>query len=273
VDGDRGPGWAREHYGRGAEEGRLETPVGRLEHARTRELVLRHLPAPPAVVADVGGGPGDYTIWLLGLGHTVRHRDLVPMHVDRTRALAWAAGLTVDAAVADARRLDLPDASVDAVLLLGPLYHLVERDSRVACLREAGRVVRPGGPVFAAAISRWSPLLQGVLVRRVGAGDPTFGEVVERLLATGVMPPLAPGGFAGYCHRPQELPGEAVDAGLEPLGVVSVEGLGSALADLETRWADPAERQVVLDVVRRAEAVPELLGLGAHLLLTARRPL
>ncbi len=73
----------------------------------------------------------------------------------------------VDTAVADARHLDLPDASVDAVLLLGPLYHLYERADRLQALREARRIARPGAPVFAAAISRWAPRLHGVLVDRL----------------------------------------------------------------------------------------------------------
>jgi SAM-dependent methyltransferase len=63
--------------------------------------------------------------------------------------------------------LDLSDASVDAVLLLGPLYHLLECFDRVRALREARRVVRPGGPVFAAVTSRWAARLDGVVVERM----------------------------------------------------------------------------------------------------------
>ena len=54
----------------------------------------------------------------------------------------------VHAEVGDARDLNLPDSSVDAVVLLGPLYHLRERAHRVQALREASRVVRPGGPAL-----------------------------------------------------------------------------------------------------------------------------
>jgi SAM-dependent methyltransferase len=137
----------RAHYERGEEEARLAiSPPGLLEFERTKEIVLRHLPPPPAVVADIGGGPGRYTHWLADLGYQVIHRDLMPLHVDQLQQ-ARVAGASIDSAVADARDLDLADASVDAVLLLGPLYHLNQRRDRVAALAEARRIARPGAPV------------------------------------------------------------------------------------------------------------------------------
>src|SRR5580698_11544350 len=141
------------YYELGKEADRLGARgPGRLEFERTKEIVLRDLPPAPAVVADIGGGPGRYTHWLAGLGYQVVHRDLMPLHVaqvERDRA----ADARIDSAVADARDLDLADASVDAVLLLGPLYHLEQRPDRVAALAEARRIARPGAPVFAAAIN------------------------------------------------------------------------------------------------------------------------
>jgi hypothetical protein len=71
---------------------------------------------PPAVIADIGGGPGRYAAWLAELGYTVEHRDPMALHVEQVRA---SSGLMVHAEVGDARGLDLPDSSVDAVLLLG----------------------------------------------------------------------------------------------------------------------------------------------------------
>ena len=73
----------------------------------------------------------------------------------------------VRTAVGDARSLDLPDSSVDAVLLLGPMYHLRERADRIRTLREARRVVRDRGPIFIATISRWAARLDGVLQQPV----------------------------------------------------------------------------------------------------------
>jgi SAM-dependent methyltransferase len=262
----------RAHYALGEERGRLESPLGKIEFARTVEIVRRHLPPPPAVVADVGGGPGRYALWLADSGYRVRHRDLVGLHVEQLTADAAADQLLVETAIGDARSLDLPDSSVDAVLLLGPLYHLTERPERVQALAEAARIVRPGGPVYAAAISRWAPRLHGELVERLGERFPAIVDQLESVEETGLLPPLFPGSFSGYCHRPQQLRSEIRAAGMDVVDLVSVEGLSFALSDLEQRLANPDTRSVVLDAARVVERTPELLGLGPHLLATARRP-
>jgi ubiquinone/menaquinone biosynthesis C-methylase UbiE len=108
-------------------------------------VLRRVLPAPPARVVDVGGGSGVHAEWLAADGHVVELVDPVPLHVEQASRVPG-----VTARHGDARDLPMPGASADAVLLLGPLYHLVEREDRVRALREAARVVRPGGVVAAA---------------------------------------------------------------------------------------------------------------------------
>ena len=80
--------------------------------------MLRRLPAAPAIVADIGGGPGRYALWLASLGYRVEHRDLMALHVEQLTADA-AEAPGIHTGVGDVRDLDLPDASVDAVLRPG----------------------------------------------------------------------------------------------------------------------------------------------------------
>ena len=258
-----------DYYQRGKEAGRLDEPAGQLEFQRTTELLLRRLPPPPAVIADIGGGPGRYATWLAGRGYLVRHRDPVPLHVEQ---LAATADPGIETAVGDARSVDLADRSVDAVLLLGPLYHLPRRADRVRALAEARRVVRPGGPVFAAAISRWALRMDGVLRAQLYRELPQILAEADATERTGRMDPLHPAAFCGYAHRPGQLRREAAAAGLSVTSLVSVEGPAFLLADLGERMTDPDSRRVVLDTARALERVPELLGIGPHLLLTAERP-
>src|SRR5712692_5463244 len=112
------------HYEQVQEEKRLNEDRGPLELARTQELVLTHLMKPPAIVLDVGGAAGVYSAWLGSLGYEVHLIDLVPRHIEQARKIPDA---ITSAEVGDARRLVRRDDSVDAVLLLGPLYHLTER--------------------------------------------------------------------------------------------------------------------------------------------------
>jgi ubiquinone/menaquinone biosynthesis C-methylase UbiE len=133
------------HYGDVDESCRLRTGWFQLEQARTRELILRHLPAAPAMIIDAGGGAGAYACWLAARGYQVQLIDPVLKHVEQARVASSQQSdhPLVSAEVGDARHLPQGDATADAVLLLGPLYHLVEREDRLACLREAHRVSAP----------------------------------------------------------------------------------------------------------------------------------
>jgi ubiquinone/menaquinone biosynthesis C-methylase UbiE len=130
------------YYGRGEEVLRLAEGPGRLELVRTQELLSRHLPDPPATVLDVGGGPGVYASWLTGLGYEVRLLDPIDLHVGQALARRPP---PASAAVGDARELPVADSSFDAVLLLGPLYHLQEREDRLRALDEARRASNCSG--------------------------------------------------------------------------------------------------------------------------------
>jgi SAM-dependent methyltransferase len=258
------------YYELGKERERLTAGAGRLEFLRTTEIVSRHLPPAPSIVADIGGGPGRYTTWLADLGRRVHHRDLVPLHVEQARE-ANAARPAVDTSIADARSLDLDDASVDAVLLLGPLYHLSHRPDRIRALREARRVVRPGGPVFVAAITRWSARIS-VLAEQLYKASPAIVDELDHVERTGELRPLFAGAFNGFMHRPAQLRAELRAADLRLVDLVSVEGPAALLPDLEARLDNPDDAHVVVHTARALERVPELLGLGPHLLATTRRP-
>lgn len=257
------------YYERGGELDRLERGQGLLEFERTKEIINRHLPDAPAVVADIGGGPGRYALWLTSRGYTVRHRDVMPLHVEQFAAASQGA---VETVVGDATALDLEDASVDAVLLLGPLYHLRRRADRLTALSEAARVVRPSGPIFVAAISRWAARTSAVLAERLYHDVPELVDVVEHSERTGFLHPTVPGWFTSYTHRPKDLAREVRAAGLELVDLVTVEGPAALMADLAERMDDPADRQAVLETSRALERVPEVMGIGPHFVATARRP-
>jgi ubiquinone/menaquinone biosynthesis C-methylase UbiE len=269
VGEPRPPAEVLGHYERTDENARLRGAAGGLEFVRTRELVRRHLPGGGLQILDVGGGTGVHAEWLAGDGHRVHVVDPVPLHVEQAVRLAGA----VTAEIGDARRLRAADASHDAVLLLGPLYHLTERDDRLQALREAGRVVVPGGPVFVAAISRFASLFHGLVTGNLF--DPAFRAIVERDLADGQHrnPTGNPEWFTtAFFHHPDELVGEIESAGLDVVGVFGIEGMGVWQSRVAERWSDPDSREVVLDAARVIEAEPTLLGLSAHLLAVARRP-
>jgi SAM-dependent methyltransferase len=235
-------------------------------------ILGRHLPPPPARVLDVGGGPGVYSVWLAGRGYDVRLLDPVPLHVEQARAAAAAAGVALDASTGDARRLSDADSSADAVLVMGPLYHLTDRADRVAALAESRRVLRPGGVLAAVGISRHASLLDGLSRRLVD--DPRFREILDRDLREGQHrnPTDRLDYFTtAFFHRPEELIAEATDAGLRDTALLAIEGPAWMLPDVAERAQDPAHWAILMDLLRRTEADPALAAASAHLMLIARR--
>jgi len=235
------------YYERGRERERLTRNGGTLELVRTQELLERYLPPPPSAALDVGGGPGVYAAWLAQAGYRVHLVDPVPLHIEQAlNAAAAQPDYPFTAAVGDARQLDAPDASFDAILLFGSLYHLVERAERVAALAEAQRVLRPGGVVLAAAISRFGSLLDGL--RQGYLGDPEALQVIEETVRSGQNrnPGLErfPGWFTtSDFHRPDELAAEVVESGLILEALVGVEGPGGFVGD---GWDDSQQRPSIL---------------------------
>jgi SAM-dependent methyltransferase len=260
-----------EHYERYDERDRLDRALGPLEFARTCEILSRELPESGRVL-DIGGGPGAYSRWLKDRGYGVRLLDLVPRHVEEARAALGDRG-PAEASVGDARELPYADETADAALLLGPLYHLTSRIDRVRALTEARRVLKPGAPVLAAGISRFASLLDGL--DRGFLWDPVFQGIVREDLARGRHrnPSGDPDYFTdAFFHHPEELAGEVREAGFTEVRVLAVEGPLWADRELAEDWRDEERRELLLDLVRRIEEEPAILGASPHLLAVARRP-
>jgi SAM-dependent methyltransferase len=175
-----------EHYRQADESQRLfERSVGELERVRTQDILRRNLPPAGAVIFDIGGAAGVHALWLAERGYSVHLFDPVPGHVEQALAASseQPEHPLASASIGDARNIDRPDASADAILLLGPLYHLTEREDRLQALREARRLLRPGGRVFAATISRFASLIDGL--SRDLVSDPDFMGILEQDLRDG----------------------------------------------------------------------------------------
>lgn len=288
-----------EHYQSGYERSRL-FPGGhpRLEFVRSLELLGRLLPAPPARVLDVGGGPGTYAVPLAEGGYQVHLVDPLPLHVRQAEEAGRRSpapgsygpgshgpgGAAEDslapgnvassftASVGDARRLEQPDESQDAVLLFGPLYHLTRADDRGQALAEAHRVLRPGGRLMAMAISRCASLLDGLY--RDWLDDPVFRPIVDRDLADGQHRNPDPAGrpeffTTAYFHSAGGLAEEIRQSGFDEVEVYGVEGPGWPL---DREWADSRRHEQILFAARAVETDPSVIGFSHHFIAAASRP-
>lgn len=262
----------------GREWARLDRPDdGVIERELHARAFTEFLPPAPCRILDVGGGPGRWTLWLAERGYRVTLGDLSPRLIEIAKTRIAEAPESVranieDVRVADARDLSaFPSESFDAVLSLGPFYHLTEPHEREGAAREAARVLRPGGRFFAAVMPRLFFLL-AVAFERERTGP--FVTVAETLLNEGVYHDTRPGRFSGaYLFRPEEVAPFFEGFGFQTTRLMASQGmLATVQSEVATlAQSDPDAHAELLDIAYQNAADPSILGLAAHLLYIAEK--
>jgi ubiquinone/menaquinone biosynthesis C-methylase UbiE len=260
------------YYNNYDEETRLSNNWGQIEFVRTQNIICRYLKHPPAVVLDVGGAAGRYACWLAQGGYEIHLIDPVAYHIQQAQAASDAQPDKPIASckIGDARQLEFEDTIADAVLLLGPLYHLVEQQDRNRSLTEAYRVLKPGGHLFAVGISRFASTIDGLM-----SGyylDPKFRKIMKRDLETGQHQNTTnnPAYFMDtFFHHPDELKAEVTRVGFEMLGLFAIEGISYMMKDFDKNWSDESRRKFLLEIIGKTEKEESLIGASPHILCVA----
>ena len=261
------------YYNSGIEFDRLQKDVFQLERERTKEIITRYLPQSKKKILDIGGGAGFYSFWLKGLGHEVHLVDPVEINVNKANHSDKDLKVPLDSCkTGDARKLDYKDNSIDIILFMGPLYHLVEKEERIAALLEAKRVLKTGGLIFCAGISRYASMLEGYFHEFIK--DPDFFQIVDQDIETGQHRNLTNKleyFTTAYFHMPGELEAEVVEAGFEVEKMLAVDSFGWLLPDFEKKWNDAHYKTLLMESIRRVEDNRELMSMSAHFLAVGRK--
>ena len=254
-------------YNAGIEKGRLHRGLGLIEFERTKEILLENLPPAPAVIYDIGGGYGEYSFWLTSLGYDVYLYDIAEENIRIAHEWSKELGLTLKKSnVADARSIDMPDASADAILLFGPLYHIVEYEERLLCLKECHRLLKPNGILFTANITRYSTMLKYVSAYdyKPYLDNADFYNMLENTVISGIHT-KKPMGLA-YFHTPLELKEEIESAHFSNIDLRGIIGPCWLIRNLDEAWKDENKREAIMKVVRLLEKEESLMGLSTHFL-------
>jgi len=269
-----------EFYNNGAEIGRLERGLGIVEFHRTKEILSRYIDK-GEVVYDIGGGIGMYSAWLAKKGNEVHLIELAENAVEYAKANMMQDCHFV-AETGNALQVNRTDESADVVLLMGPLYHLRDREERLQALREAFQVLKKGGLLVAAGISKFSSMTWALSVYGEKKNenlvefldDSVFFNMIKGEMTTGdhIRPKEYPKFIAeAYFTTAEEMKAEIVEVGFVVDKAIAVEGCIWFTPHLQEKWEDDASRERLLDIVRITETEPEMMGMSPHFLVVARK--
>jgi len=271
-------------YNAGIERNRLRKGLGLIEFERTKEILLQQLPEPvqpngfSTVIYDIGGGYGEYSYFLTALGYDVYLYDISEKNIAMSYELGQKSGLRLKTAeVADARSINRPDNSADAILLFGPLYHIVDCTERQLCLKECFRLLKPNGILFTAAITRYATTLWALTTYNQNGliDDASFYKMIEREIKSGdhIVEPTSQyrGLGRSYFHLPKDLKDEIEASGFSNTDVRGVIGPCWLIPELDKSWKDEAKRENIMKIVRLFEKEESILGLSTHLLSISRK--
>jgi ubiquinone/menaquinone biosynthesis C-methylase UbiE len=265
--------WLATHYGASVfqfERDRLEKycPV---EFGITCRYLKRYVPN-SAVVADVGVGVGHYAEFLARRGCSIYLVDISVELLQAARQRLERAGL--GGQVQEVRRASATDlgwltsGSLDAILMLGPFYHLRELHERRHAVSEARRVLKPQGILFAAAVNQLAYL------RDLFREKPE--EVLERaafhtrFLKDGKLDPehAPPLGYA-YLTNALEFR-NLFEGAFEEVALVGTESFVSSWQS-RLNELSPDAREAWLDLVEETGKTPEGIGQSDHFLFIGKR--
>lgn len=271
-------------YNAGIERNRLREGIGIIEFERTKELLLKYLPPPPAVLYDIGGGYGEYAWWLTSLGYEVHLFDLSETNITMSHELAEEyPGITLHSAqVCDARSIPRPNESADAILLMGPLYSITEYEERILAIRESHRLLKPNGLLFTGALTPASVLIPRILCyhlpeskKSTELDDPAVMAMIHRALQDGcyVNPErrIARGLGSSHLHTAKALREELEEGPFETLSIHGVMGGAWLAPNLPELLASNDTRKVLMETVRMLDTQEEIIGLSGHILAVSRK--
>ena len=257
-------------------DGAAEQEDGRLKrHQLERDITWRYLekylPSDDAIL-EIGAATGSYTLELARRGYTVTAVDLSPTLLELCRERVAGEGLekNVRFFVADARYLgDIKGDTFDAVLLMGPLYHLVLEEDRKTALKEAFNWLKPGGAIFSAFISRYG--IWGDVMRNIPYWIENQSEVrsvIEKGRETDDSDRV---GFRGYFATVSEIAPLHEEVGFKTMVVAGVEPAISA-DDESYNKLEGTGRKLWLDLLYELSAEESLIASSRHLLYIGMKP-
>lgn len=259
----------KRYYNIGADKENDRLKRHPLEFKITCRHLSNHLPEQGKIL-EIGAGPGPYTEFLLMNGFDVTAVDISEdlLHMCRKRVNKLTFDGRVEFHVGDARDLSkIPGGPFDVILLMGPLYHLVEEFDRNLAIRQAHGQLAEGGLIVGAFISKYGMLSDLI------ANHPhwiTQQEEVSSIMTSGRDPIGKKESFRGYFAEPCEIAPYFETRGFETQLIAGAEPIVSAFDSAYNQLPEHLRAQW-LDLLFATSTEPSALGASCHVIYFGKK--
>lgn len=263
-----------QYYDQFDEWGRLDREP--IEFQVNWHYIKKYIPKAGNIL-DNGGGPGKYAMELAKEGYQVTLTDLTPKLVEFARMKAIENGLEKQFNgffAADARNLHMfKDEQFEAVLMLGPMYHLQEEKARIKAVQELMRFTKKDGMVFVAFMPRtWHILASLVSPEKWKPNDNMYS--IYQFFQSGCFNHAEPGRFTGaYYFNIEEIKPFMEKQGFETIGLIG-SNVGAILNnDNWDYWRSQGEQEMtrLISFIHERAADPNLLGISSQVLYIGKK--
>jgi len=259
-------------YTKASEETRLDKGMGIFEFERTKTLISRYLSNSKLNIIDVGGGTGKYSKWLAQQGHHVHLVEPILKHIYIAKSRSSELKHPFKVHHGEAKALKFANQYADLIILHGPLYHLQSKMDRQDVIKEAKRVLKPGGIILGFAINYTASTLVGLMNGLIH--KPSFFNMCVDELTTGIHNP--PEDFPwllaeAYYHTPQKLKNEFTEQTLIHLNTIAVEGMAWLDHKYFTNMLHPKHKNTLSELIKTTESDPYLLSFSPHMMIAVKK--
>jgi len=260
----------KQFYDQGAEYEWTRFERQPIEFLITKHVLDQYIQAGDKVL-DLGGGPGRYALYFAQKGCQVTLVDLSDGNIDLAKTKSSELGLPIEALQGNALDADklLQRRQFDHVLLMGPLYHLLEEGDRVRAVQNALKLTKPGGRLYVSFLLMFSGMIYYMKTIPEGILDPT-----DELFFNAVINDGSYGGAAftqAYFIRQGDILPFMSQFALDDQHIFGQEGI---LAQFQPVWLQQSDevRQAWLDMAYKLLERPEYLSYSEHVMVHGRKP-
>ncbi|MBT4504846.1 MAG: methyltransferase domain-containing protein [Gemmatimonadetes bacterium] len=258
-----------EHYTNANEDERLvRQNITKVEYDTTLHILSDYI-STAEKITEFGAATGRYSLHFAKQGLQVIAVELAPDQVSILNNKAAEFDANIEIVQGDVREVSfIESGSQDAVLILGPLYHIQQAQDRHRVMHEAHRILKSGGVVAVAYISRH--FVAGIFAQRFP--HLVTAEVLSQLHNEGTVNSTLADRFyrVGYFSTPEEIESFVIDTGFDIADHVATDGFGRYIAQAVNAFGED-QYEVWLKYHLKICRERTLLGSSNHGLVIGRK--